>query len=167
MTHGQSKCSFAALKTEIMSRNLPWGIFFTISINSNIIFKLENKVKIGPPLISLSFQGEALFLYFKNVLFIHSHFLCFKALCKMYLVTIVKISVFPHHAFWMKGIMINWYFYGALIHKFFFSAGRMYAVQRGIKIDSKSKEGKTFLFTFMDQLEQVNSIVHCFISLVY
>lgn len=38
---------------------------------------------------------------------------------------------------------------------FFFVLGRMYAVQKGIKIDSKSKEAKQFLFGLMDQLESV------------
>jgi hypothetical protein len=33
--------------------------------------------------------------------------------------------------------------------------GRLHAVQKGIKTDSKSKEGKTFLLQQMDNLEKV------------
>ena len=35
-------------------------------------------------------------------------------------------------------------------------AGRMYAVQKGIKLDSKSPEAKKFLFGLMDSLENVS-----------
>ena len=35
----------------------------------------------------------------------------------------------------------------------------MYAVQKGIKLDSKSPDGKKFLFGLMDQLEQVADYV--------
>lgn len=34
--------------------------------------------------------------------------------------------------------------------------GRMYAVQKGIKLDSKSPEAKKFLFGLMDSLENVS-----------
>ena len=37
----------------------------------------------------------------------------------------------------------------------FLSLGRLHAVQKGIKIDSKGKESKLFLLQLMDQLEKV------------
>lgn len=37
--------------------------------------------------------------------------------------------------------------------------GRLHAVQKGIKIDSKSSEGKSFLLKLMDQLEKVQNIL--------
>lgn len=37
--------------------------------------------------------------------------------------------------------------------------GRLHAVQKGIKTDSKSTEAKTFLFQLMDILEKVDNNV--------
>ena len=37
----------------------------------------------------------------------------------------------------------------------FLCLGRLHAVQKGIKIDSKSKESKSLLLQLMDQLEKV------------
>lgn len=37
----------------------------------------------------------------------------------------------------------------------FLLLGRLHAVQKGIKIDSKGKESKAFLLQLMDQLEKV------------
>ena len=34
--------------------------------------------------------------------------------------------------------------------------GRLYAVQRGMELDKKSPEGRTFLASLMDVMEQVN-----------
>ena len=39
------------------------------------------------------------------------------------------------------------------------SSGRLHAVQKGIKIDSKGKESKLFLLQLMDQLEKVQLFI--------
>ena len=45
---------------------------------------------------------------------------------------------------------------------FFFGhpLGRLHAVQKGIKIDSKGKESKQFLLQLMDQLEAVSAMIY-------
>ena len=41
-------------------------------------------------------------------------------------------------------------------NKLFISLGRLYAMQKGIKIDSKGKDSRPFLLQLMDQLEKVS-----------
>ena len=45
--------------------------------------------------------------------------------------------------------------------------GRLHAVQKGIKIDSKSSEGKSFLLKLMDQLEKVQNILRLSVKLYF
>ena len=39
---------------------------------------------------------------------------------------------------------------------FLYPLGRVYAMQKGIKLDSKGKDSRTFLFELMDNLEKVS-----------
>ena len=51
--------------------------------------------------------------------------------------------------------MLHWKFKIFNVSVCVLSLGRLHAVQKGIKIDSKGKESKPFLLQLMDQLEKV------------
>ena len=51
--------------------------------------------------------------------------------------------------------MLNFFLVYYVFPDLFF-IGRMYAIQKGIKLDSKSPEAKKFLFGLMDTLETVS-----------